>query len=107
MIVNDHELSLFDEISLSLIEKATFKFAKTMAHYNPHHYTLRDTWFSHDEFFYAVRLIRRIGEVETYGNKQYTCLNINGFKYWTMGAPVGETILINRKPLVGKATADF
>jgi hypothetical protein len=26
-------------------------------------------------------------------------LNIDGMKYWTMGAPLDETILINRKYL--------
>jgi SAM-dependent methyltransferase len=31
-------------------------------------------------------------------------LHINGWKYWTMGAPIAETILINRKPLAPEVT---
>ena len=32
-------------------------------------------------------------------NRSYTALDFDGMKYWTMGASVTETILINRKQL--------
>jgi hypothetical protein len=46
-----------------------------------------------------VEKIRRYGYEEIYEGRSYTMLNIDDMKYWTMGAPVAETILINRKEL--------
>lgn len=75
-------------------------FAKTMPH-NPHWYTLRKNW-NDDKFIAAVLFIRENGYREKYGKSYYTVLDMNGMKYWTMGAPIwyknGKpcTILINR-----------
>ena len=72
-------------------------FAKTMPE-NPHEYTLRRE--SSDAVFdAAVRFIRDEGEPEIYGGRPYTVFHCDDHKYWTMGAPVEETILINRKSL--------
>lgn len=71
-------------------------FASTMAD-NPHWYTLRDSW-TKDEFSRAVEIIRRYGTRVRYDFAYYTQLPVDGFFYWTMGWPVSETILINRKP---------
>lgn len=77
-----------------LIEFHPFRFAKTMpAH--PHFYTLRREW-QDVEFDYAVAFIRANGYAETWGGRTYRYLNLNGWRYWTMGAPLRETILINR-----------
>jgi len=69
---------------------------------NPHEYCLRRNFVADSEFVYAVQYIRDHGVRECYGKTWYTCLYLNGFKYWTMGAPVNNsdgtpcTILINR-----------
>lgn len=81
----------------SLLERQDWIFAKTMPT-NPHWYTLRRKWHDHQGFNQVVSFIREYGYDEMYQGKQYRVCAINGFKYWTMGAPISETILINRKP---------
>lgn len=73
-------------------------FAKTMPQ-NPHHYTLKKNWQSPESFEECVILIRKYGRKEKYKGWSYICFNFDGYKYWTMGSPVEETILINRKKL--------
>ena len=73
-------------------------FAKTMPD-NPHWYTLRKRWQRDEDFAWTVETIRRYGYEEIYEGWPYTVLNIDDMKYWTMGAPVEETILINRKQM--------
>jgi len=73
-------------------------YAKTMPT-EPHWYTLRRDWTEDAAFVTAVEAIRTYGYPERYKQSQYTRLNINGMKYWTMGAPVPATILINRAAL--------
>jgi hypothetical protein len=70
-------------------------FARTMPH-NPHEYTLRRHTDS-GVFDAAVRYIREHGRMETYAGKPYRTLYLDDHKYWTMGAPLEATILINRK----------
>jgi hypothetical protein len=77
-------------------------FAKTMPD-NPHWYTLRKNWQRDADFAWTVETIRRYGYEEIYEGRPYTVLDIDDMKYWTMGAPVEETILINRKVLTPHA----
>ena len=70
--------------------------ARTMPH-NSHEYSLRRN-ATEGTFDSAVRYIREHGLIEAYWNKPYKTLYAGEHKYWTMGAPVEETILINRKP---------
>jgi hypothetical protein len=35
-------------------------------------------------------------------SRTYTMLNTDDMKYWTMGAPVAETVMINRKCLMAR-----
>jgi len=70
-------------------------FAKTMPEH-PHWYTLRKEWESDEEFVDIVNAIREYGYQEKFYSKYYTCLNVENMKYWTMGAPLDKTILINR-----------
>lgn len=81
----------------ALLEAAPWTFAKTMPH-NPHHYTLRDKWEDAD-FVWAVEQIRAHGYREMFKGRPYTLFTIGEFKYWTMGNPLPETTLINRKTL--------
>jgi len=71
-------------------------FAKTMPE-NPHEYTLRREWPSDADFVRAVLFIREHGYQNLFEGRWYTQLDIGEHTYWTMGAPVEETILINRK----------
>jgi hypothetical protein len=82
----------------NLLSAQQWIFAKTMPD-NPHWYTLRKHWQRDEDFAWTVETIRRCGYEEIYEGRSYTVLNIDDMKYWTMGAPVEETILINRKHL--------
>ncbi len=72
-------------------------FARTMPE-NPHEYTLRREWESDADFVWVVEQIRAHGYDDIFQRRTYRALNIDGHKYWTRGAPVSKTILINRKP---------
>ena len=74
---------------------AEWTVAKTMPHI-PHEYTLK-TKNPGDEFGTAVMLIREQGEVRPWGKYMHTYFDYDGWTYWTMGAPLDETILINRE----------
>lgn len=83
----------------SFIAARRWQFARTMPD-NPHWYTVRK-WFPEGEesFEEFVRLIREHGDDEVFGGRTYRYLDFDGFHYWTMGAPIAETTVINRKPL--------
>ncbi len=83
------------DIAKELISEHRWIFAKTMPE-NPHEYTLRNTWKDDQDFVDLVKLIREEGIKEKYKKSYYTVLYINDHKYWTMGAPLDVTILINR-----------
>jgi 2-polyprenyl-3-methyl-5-hydroxy-6-metoxy-1,4-benzoquinol methylase len=95
----------------SLLE-AEYRFAKTMPE-NPHWYTLRKTWADDEAFCEAVRFIRTYGYTEIYKRSRYKMYNLNGYKYWTMGAPINKangepcTILINRGKIQEAADYDL
>ena len=72
-----------------------FKRAKTMPDI-PHAYTLKKDWANPKDFEDAVLYIRKYGKVEWFYRRQYVYLYTEKYKYWTMGAPLKETILINR-----------
>ncbi len=79
------------------LEGVPYTFAKTMPN-NPHWYTLAKNWGDRQLFDEVVQYIRDHGEVEWFYGKPYTVFFLNEYKYWTMGAPIKDTILINRKP---------
>jgi len=78
-----------------LLDGAKYQFAKTMPE-TPHYYTLRQTWADQDQFKQVVQAIRDNGEAKQFGGRTYIYFYANGFQYWTMGAPLDKTILINR-----------
>lgn len=67
--------------------------ARTMTH-APHQYTLRRD--GEEGFAEAVTLIRSQGRTGFWRMRRFIYLERDGWLYWTMGAPVEETILINR-----------
>ena len=81
----------------SFIDKSHWRFAKTMPGI-PHWYTLKSDC-DNNEFEQAVQTIRKDGYDDPYYGKVYRAINVGSYKYWTMGAPVKETTLINRKKL--------
>lgn len=71
-------------------------FAKTAVR-NPHWYIVRGKNRVPDSLFEAVvQTIRDRGMPFWHWRKQYTILVLDGFRYWTWGAPVGETTILNR-----------
>ena len=69
-------------------------YAKTMPEW-PHEYIVRDR-VDEDLFVKLVKHIRRHGYVGEFYRKPITYLDYEGMTYWTMGAPIEETIVINR-----------
>ena len=84
------------------IAKVGWQFAKTMPQW-PHEYTVRE-WAPDLEadFVAFVQLIRREGEVKPWPKDSpspryhHAYLAIDGWQYWTMGAPIAGTTVINR-----------
>ena len=72
----------------------------------PHWYTLRKTWADDAEFCKAVETIRHIGVWRWWGKYHFPYFHANGVYYWSMGAPVKDTILINRA-IDKYASADY
>jgi hypothetical protein len=84
------------------VESAPWRFAKTMPHI-PHWYTVRGQ--TPDEDFEAfVNYIRKHGYRARWGRRVNTYYELGEWKYWTMGAPVAETIIINRERLKDSTT---
>ena len=85
----------------NLLEEAKWIFAKTMPE-NPHHYCLRKNFEQDDDFVFLVNYIRENGVKEKWGTATYIYLYLDGYRYWTMGAPINYsngnpcTILINK-----------
>lgn len=72
-------------------------FARTMPQ-NPHEYTLRRS-ARNEVFEAAVRYVREHGRMERFRGRPYRTWYFGEHKYWTLGAPLADTILVNRKAL--------
>ncbi|MGC6533966.1 MAG: hypothetical protein ACON4V_00275 [Parvibaculales bacterium] len=84
-----------------LLERQTYLFSKTMPEH-PHFYTLRESWSEADNFLMACHWIRVHSYVEWFQGRPYEMFAAGDWKYWTMGYPIDETILINRTLLDGR-----
>lgn len=81
------------------ISKTDWIFAKTYKT-APHEYSLRRAKPELEtEFINFVLYIRSEGHDEEFLGRSYRYADIDGYKYWTMGASVVETDLINRAKL--------
>ena len=76
------------------IASSKWTFAKTMPEW-PHEYLFRD-WVERQLFETLVRHIRQHGFQGRFYQCVLTYFAEDGFLYWTMGAPVEETTIINR-----------
>ena len=79
-----------------LLNNSSYTFARTAKKRNPHWYTLIKDWEDKEEFLEVVQFIRDNGVDEFFWKIKYICYHHKGWKYWTMGAPLDETILINK-----------
>lgn len=81
------------------IQAHEWKFAKTMPA-TPHSYVVRDRCRSEAELERFVMHIRRHGYRAKFGKFYYTYFDwpVDGvmYQFWSMGAPVHKTIIINR-----------
>ena len=62
----------------------------------PHSYTLRFKTNQQKEFEWCVMFIREHGYDKHFGRKKFRYYDLDDHQYWSMGAPLVETILINR-----------
>lgn len=85
----------YDKIR-DMIARCQWKFAKTMP-FAPHEYIVKDRCpLTKDEFEYFVNMQREHGIRERWGKYNNPYLYIDDYKYWTMGAPIEGTTVINR-----------
>ena len=79
-----------------MVARCEWTFAKTMP-WCPHEYIVRGKCpLSEEEFIYFIDMQRNYGKVERWGKYITPYLYIDDYKYWTMGAPYEETIIMNR-----------
>ena len=80
----------------NFIARCEWTFAKTMP-FAPHEYIVREKCpLTTEEFEYFVNMQREHGVKERWGKYNNSYLYIDDYKYWTMGAPIEETTVINR-----------
>jgi len=71
-----------------------------MRSFAPHEYTVREWNLAlQREFEWFVLLIRGHGYRAQWGKREFTYLALDGQKYWTMGNPLSQTVVINREML--------
>jgi hypothetical protein len=83
-----------DKVAAALLAQ-TWIYAKTMPQF-PHWYCLRKNWVGELPFDDVVTYMREHSYNEKFFTKTFQRYDIDEFKYWTMGFPLSQTILINR-----------
>ena len=84
----------FPPILKNLITTTTWTYAKTMPQW-PHEYIVRNKG-NENLFVQFVKHIREFGYLGTFYQKRLIYFEEDGLVFWTMGAPIEETIIINR-----------
>jgi hypothetical protein len=90
----------------ALIKSYQWIFAKTMPQC-PHWYALRKNARSDLQFRRFVKQIRLLGYDERWGPHRHRYLDLDGWKYWTMGYQIESTLLINRAKIELPAVRDL
>jgi hypothetical protein len=88
------ELTLFPVDLRVFVESAEWTFAKTMPEW-PHEYIVRER-VDEELFVTLVQHIREYGYEGKFYSKTMTYYDEDDRVYWTMGAPLDETIIVNR-----------
>jgi hypothetical protein len=78
----------------AFIDSEKWTYAKTMPQW-PHEYIVRER-VDQNLFEQLVRHIRANGCEAPFYDEKYIYYEEGGMLYWTMGAPVNETTIINR-----------
>ena len=76
------------------VSRETWTYAKTMPVW-PHEYIVRER-VDEDFFIQLVQHIRANGYEGHFYRREITYFDEDGLTYWTMGAPVEETEIVNR-----------
>ena len=76
------------------IDNVNWAFAKTMPEW-PHEYIVKNK-VDQRLFIETVRHIREFGYKNYFYDKPLTYFEEDSLIYWTMGAPINETTIINR-----------
>ncbi|MEI7994420.1 MAG: hypothetical protein WCH01_05905 [Methylococcaceae bacterium] len=76
------------------INKVNWTYAKTMPEW-PHEYIVRSK-VDENLFVETIKHIREFGCQGSFYQKPITYFEEAGLVYWTMGAPINETTIINR-----------
>jgi len=79
---------------IDFVGSVRWTYAKTMPKW-PHEYIVRDR-VDEELFERFVKHIRNKGYEGRFYSKPITYYDHEGMTYWTMGAPIEETIIINR-----------
>lgn len=77
------------------VAEQKWTFAKTYATTWPHEYIVRNH-VDDDLFIQLIQCIRTYGYEGNFYSKRITYFEEEGMVYWTMGAPIDETIIVNR-----------
>ena len=72
-----------------------FQEAKTMKDI-PHSYIVRGKGNDSNEFNFATQYVRDNGYPEPFYGVYFIYYEYNGYKYWSMGWPIKDTIILNR-----------
>jgi len=86
--------SQLPKILQDFIKSVRWTYAKTNPKW-PHEYIVRDR-VDDEMFVRLVKHIRNNGYEGSFYSKPITYYDHEGMTYWTMGAPIEETIIINR-----------
>ena len=76
------------------VDREKWTYAKTMPKW-PHEYLVRER-VDEELFVRLVRHIRANGFPGRFYRREYIYFEEDGLLYWTMGAPIDETTIINR-----------
>lgn len=79
----------------AFVDQQEWTFAKTYASTWPHEYIVRER-VDEKLFVRLVQHIRTYGYEGRFYRKPITYFDEDGMVYWTMGAPIDETIIVNR-----------
>jgi hypothetical protein len=94
MLTERNRTETFPEELRRFVDSERWTYAKTMPDW-PHEYLVRER-VDHGLFERMVVHIRSNGYVGHFYRKEITYYEEAGLVYWTMGAPVAETTIINR-----------
>jgi hypothetical protein len=79
----------------SIIEAGTWTFASSMP-WIPHFYVVRGKTLPYNLFVKLAIWVRHYGYDANHGYGLHRYLDVDGLRYWTMGAPLDETTILNR-----------